>query len=197
MNDDTARVIRMGTGLPLYEEQIRNMRSCDLIEWQSHTAIGYAIRFFTRQRVNHSSILLRMDRAGLEDRRFVIEALGGGLELRLMGERLRSYKGRVWWYPLKRNLGLPECIQDMVNWAIVQTAMGKGYDYGSLLSNMFGRVSVDGAAWFCSEAYTAMLQVGKLYDKNAQALRPGEFGALSLHEAPVLIFDSSKGGHNG
>ena len=196
MNDDTAKVIRMGTGLPLYEEQIRNMRSCDLVEWQSHTAIGYAIRFFTKKTVNHSSILLRMDRPGLSDRRFVIEALGGGLELRLMGERLSVYKGRVWWYPLKRNLGTPECIPTMVDWAILQTAMGKGYDYGSLVRNMFGRVSVDGAAWFCSEAYTAMLQKGKLYDMNGKALRPGEFGVLNLHEPPVLIFDS-KGGRNG
>ena len=68
MNDDTAKVIRLGTGLPLYEEQIRNMRSCDLVEWQSHTAIGYAIRFFTKKSVNHSSILLQIGRASCRER---------------------------------------------------------------------------------------------------------------------------------
>jgi hypothetical protein len=178
--------------IQLYKKHSGQMRSCDLIEWQSHTALGWAIRLFSRKQVNHSSILLRLDRAGLADRRFVLEALEGGMELRLMSERLAEYKGKVWWHALRGKLVSKDTRATMIDWAILQTAMGKKYDYGSLLRNMFGRVSVDGANWFCSEAYTGMLQIGNLYTKTGKALRPGEFDRLKLHIPPVLIFDSTK-----
>jgi hypothetical protein len=181
----------MMNSMELYHMHSPQMASCDLLEWQSRTALGWAIRMVTRKPVNHSSIVLRMNREGLEDRRFLLEALEGGMELRLLSTRLEKYKGLVWWYALKPSLVTKKQRNRMINWAIVQTGHGKGYDYGGLIRNVFGRVSVDAKNWFCSEAYTAMLQRGGMYPKDGKALRPGEFDQLELHIPPVLIFDST------
>ena len=81
----------------------------------------------------------------------------------------------------------------MAMWAILEAVQGKRYDYGSLLKNIMGRVSVDSQRWFCSEAYTAMLMHRQLIDDTLKARRPGEFGSLDVHIPGVLIYDS-KGG---
>jgi len=82
---------------------LRNfMKSGDLIEWGSASMIGGIIRFFTKKQVNHSSILLNLDRfEGLEKHRFVLEALEHGIELNLMSARLEDFKGVVYWSRLK------------------------------------------------------------------------------------------------
>ena len=184
----------MAVNLKLYKTHKGQMRSADLIEWQSHTALGAAIRMVTRKKVNHSSILVRpKEYAGLNNRRFLLEALGGGLVPRLLSTRLREFKGRVWWYGLKDSVATQEDRDAMAVWAILEAVQGKRYDYGSLLKNILGRVNVDADAWFCSEAYTAMLMHRMLIDDNLKARRPGEFGALDVHIPGVLIYDS-KGG---
>lgn len=181
-------------GMSFYRQHKAQMQSGDLIEWQSHTALGSAIRLFTRKKVNHSSILVRpKEYASLKDRRFLLEALGGGLVPRLLSVRLSEFKGRVWWYGLKESVATPEDREAMAVWAILEAVRGKRYDYGSLFKNMVGRVSVDGQRWFCSEAYTAMLMHRQLIDDNLKARRPGEFEELDVHIPGVLIYDS-KGG---
>ena len=178
--------------MDLYKLHQPQMCSCDLVEWQSLTALGGAIRFFTRKKVNHSSIIIRpVEYAGLQDRRFLIEALSGGLVPRLLSARLKAFKGRVWWHALKPSKVKQKQRNRMAMWAILETVKGTRYDYGSLFGNMFSRVNVDASRWFCSEAYTAMLQVGGLYKKGGKALRPGEFDRLELHVPPVLIYDST------
>jgi len=177
--------------MELYRHHSGQMESCDLLEWQSHTVLGGAIRLFTRKEVNHSSIIIRpREYAGLANRRFLIEALGGGLVPRLLSTRLEEFKGRVWWHPLRPNLITVEARQRMAEWAILETVKGTRYDYGSLLGNMFSRVNVDASRWFCSEAYTAMLMEGGLYPRDSKALRPGEFDVLNVHLPPVLVYDT-------
>jgi hypothetical protein len=178
--------------MELYGTHKMQMASCDLLEWKSLTALGGAIRLVTRKRVNHSSILVRpQEYASLRERRFLIEALSGGLVPRLLSTRLQEFKGQVWWHGLKPSKVTQKQRNKMVVWAILETVKGTRYDYGSLFGNIFSRVNVDASRWFCSEAYTAMLQAGRLYKKDGKALRPGEFDPLGLHVPPVLIYDSS------
>lgn len=178
--------------LEIYNLHKENMQSCELVEWQSATALGRAIRLFTRKPVNHSSIIVRpREYAGLRDRRFLIEALGGGLVPRLLSTRLEEFKGVVWWYPFKPGAVSDAKREDMCQWAILEAVKGTRYDYGSLFGNMFARVNVDASRWFCSEAYTAMLQYGGLYPEDGKALRPGEFGPVGVHAAPTIIYDST------
>lgn len=182
----------MTPGMELYGMHKPQMASCDLLEWRSLTALGGAIRLFTGRKVNHSSILVRpQEYAGLKDRRFLIEALSGGLVPRLLSARLAEFKGQVWWHALKPSAVTQKQRNRMVVWAIMETVKGTRYDYGSLFGNMFSRVNVDASRWFCSEAYTAMLQTGGLYKKDGKALRPGEFDPLGLHVPPVMIYDSN------
>ena len=178
--------------LKLYKKHKPQMKSADLVEWQSHTALGLAIRWVTRKPVNHSSILLKPKQyAGLKDRRFLLEALGGGLVPRLLSARLRAFKGRVWWHALKSSMVTELDRDKMAEWAILETVQGKRYDYGGLLKNVAGRVNIDAQAWFCSEAYTAMLVHRMLLPEDTKARRPGEFEELDLHIPKILIFDST------
>jgi hypothetical protein len=177
--------------MKLYKQHSSQIQSGDLIEWRSSTALGGAIRMFTRKRVNHSSIAIRPKQyAALRDRRFVIEALSGGLVPRLLSARLKVFKGQVWWAALKPSEVTDEQRDAMAIWAILETVKGTRYDYGSLFGNMFSRVNVDASRWFCSEAYTAMLQSVRLASKKIKARRPGEFGPMGLHIPPVLIYDN-------
>lgn len=177
--------------LDLYLKHRGQMQSGDLIEWRSSTALGGSIRMFTRREVNHSSILVRpKEYAALLNRRFLIEALSGGLVPRLLSARLKEFKGKVWWSALKESVATDELREHMATWAIMETVKGTRYDYGSLLGNAFSRVNVDASRWFCSEAYTAMLQHAGLVSPQMKARRPGEFGALNLHIPPVLILDT-------
>lgn len=178
--------------LGLYQKHSGQIKSGDLIEWRSSTILGGAIRLFTRKKVNHSSIAIRpKEYAQLKDRRFLIEALSGGLVPRLLSARLKAFKGQVWWAGLKDDVVTDEVRDIMATWAVMETVKGTRYDYGSLLGNAVSRVNVDASRWFCSEAYTAMLQRVELIGKNIKARRPGEFGPMGLHAAPVLIYDNS------
>lgn len=177
--------------MELYKHHRDQIKSGDLIEWRSATVLGGAIRMFTRKTVNHSSIAIRpREYAALADRRFLIEALSGGLVPRLLSARLKVFKGQVWWAALKPSEVSAEQRDAMATWAILETVKGTRYDYGNLLGNAFSRVNVDASRWFCSEAYTAMLQHVGLASRKIKARRPGEFGPMGLHIPPVLIYDN-------
>jgi len=166
-----------------YNALRKYMKSGDLIEWGSASMIGGIIRFFTKKKVNHSSILLNLDTfAGLEERRFVLEALEHGVELNLMSTRLKDFKGSVYWSPLK--LEHDSLRSEIAAWALQR--VGTDYDYKSLFANIFGKVSQDGKKFFCSEYYhMAMVKAGIL--PPGKAARPGEFGKFNIHENTVQI----------
>jgi len=170
----------------LYEyNQLRPfMRTGDLIEWASPTAVGWIIRKVTRQKVNHSSLLLNLDRfEGLMQRRFILEALESGIVLNLLSERLRKFGGKVYWSRLKPEYN-PKRHQ-IAAWALQR--VGTAYDYKSLFANVFGAVSQDAKKFFCSEFYQmALMSVGiKLEGKAA---RPGEFEKYHIHKNAIQIF---------
>jgi len=126
----------------------------------------------------------------LRSRRFVLEALEGGIVLRLLSERLKAHKGCAWWYPLKDKFAA--CAPGMGAWALGQ--VGVPYDFGSLFANILGRVSADARKFFCSEFwYMAAVNGGIKIDwpHGGKAPRPGDIDQFTCFKYPRLILDSS------
>lgn len=179
--------------LKMYRAFSRQMQSGDMVEWYSRSPIGWAIRMFTGADVNHTSAIIRMDYAQLENRRFMVEALAKGLQLRLISERLMGHRGKVYWYKLRDEL-VPEGRAKVASWLLREVGLAKGYDYPNLVANALGAVSLDGRRWFCSECYhAALVNVGYVKaPADGKALRPGGFTALGVHHPRVLIYDSKE-----
>lgn len=162
--------------------------SGDLIEWRASTALGAAIRWFTKQDVNHSSLVVRFDYHGLADRRFIFEAMAKGLEFNLLSERLKEFKGLVFWYGLRPSLHAIEQVREkMKAKALLLKAEHKKYDYYNLFKNAAVRVSVNAREVFCSEFYQICGMHAGIFP-DATARRPGEFGVYGVHLPRVEIW---------
>jgi len=131
--------------LTKYNENRDYMRTFDRLEWRSKTAIGWLIREKTGAFVNHTGVIIKFKEF---NRVFTSEALGGGIDLNRLSDRLIDHKGECFWYPLKPeyekyriSLG-----QKMLDWEAVK------YDYFSLFKQILFRVTFDASKLFCSEA---------------------------------------------
>jgi len=162
------------------------MDTFDRLEWRSETALGWAIRFMTKDYVNHTGAIIKFYEY---DRVFTIEALDYGIEMNKLSDRLKAQKGYCVWYPLKpeyreyrKTLG-----QKMLDWAYVK------YDYFSLFKQILFRATADASKMFCSEFYflagifhNPPLPYPEIYQKYAP--RPGkEMDALEWNEKGVRV----------
>ena len=153
-----------------------DIKSADMLEFSSDSVIGKVIRWRTGKDVNHSSLVFKFGEL------YTLEALGNGIDLHLLKDRIDKFRGRVYWYPLHDYLD--EYRDDIMKWALMQ--IDKMYDYESLVANLFGRVSIDGRLYFCSEyVFVAYKSVGLAYGDTA--CRLGEFGQFDLHKERVRI----------
>lgn len=135
--------------LDTYNQVRSQIRSGDMLEWKSPGFVGGSIRLITGKEVNHTSLCLDLPPYGLysEPHKFILEANPSGIQPCLISERLREFKGSVWWYKLKPEFDILR--NDGIDWALEQ--VGTKYDYKSLLSQLFGSVSADSRKYFCSE----------------------------------------------
>ncbi|HUU39867.1 MAG TPA: YiiX/YebB-like N1pC/P60 family cysteine hydrolase [Desulfatiglandales bacterium] len=173
--------------LAKYNRFKAQMKSGDCLLWQSRSIIGWLIRKFTSAKVNHAGLVIRPPEYGhFKDRRFTVEALEQGIQLRLLSERLREFKGRVWWYPLRDEY--EECRDKIAEWALEQE--GTPYDYHSLFANIAGRVSADTKRFFCSEfCFMGWKEAGiPVFRCIKQAPRPGDIPKFRIFKTPILIF---------
>jgi len=96
--------------LTLYNQVKDKMQTGDPIQWRSNSVLGYGIRKVTAKDrrqyevdndidVNHTAGVIRLKEYE-EGRRFISESLEKGPELHYLSERLESFDGQVWWYPL-------------------------------------------------------------------------------------------------
>lgn len=171
-------------GTELYLKMRDMIQTSDLLEFSSSTIIGWSIRAFTGEAVNHSSVGLVLEYKDLgHDRRFLVEALEYGVQLSLLSRRLERFKGKVYLNRLK-----PEhdsLRKKIAAYTLLQ--IGKGYDYGSLFKNALGKVSADARQFFCSElVFMALQSVGLVDGKKSP--RPGQFGKYGVFEEPLRIF---------
>jgi hypothetical protein len=164
-----------------YHKIQKYIRSGDLIEWRSNTIIGALIRLRTGRGVNHSSLAIRFESGG-ELRRHIIEAMTT-IELNLMSERIKSHRGKVFWYPLRREFDSRR--PAIREWALQQR--GKVYDYGGFFKSLFGRVSMDARLFFCSEFVAWGLTVVGIIDCPECAPWPGEFIRFKCYGRGVQI----------
>jgi hypothetical protein len=131
-----------------YHAVKEKMKTGDLLQWRSNSVVGSLIRWRTRADVNHSSLVMRFaEYQGEERRRFTTEALEHGTVLNLLSRRLETFDGSCWWHPLRpdwnnRRREIGERALDLI---------GIPYDYRSIVSQIFGRVSSDARRLFCSE----------------------------------------------
>ena len=182
---------------PTYLAHSEKMDSGDLIEWQSQSALGWIIRKFTGKDVNHTSLLIRPDNfSGYHDRRFMLEALGSGVTPNLLSVRLRGYKGRVYWLPLKSKFnGYRVFIKHI---AIIRMCeFHPGYDYLDLIKQVALRASMDVQKFFCSEWCQWVWTQAEIIKGQKKAVRPGEFGQFGVTNPSVCIYDSTKEKNNG
>lgn len=176
------------------------MKTGDLLEWRSKSLLGAAIRFFSKEEVNHSGLVLALEDYGSNQGQhiFTLEAEPGGIRNNLLSAQLKDFKGSVYWYPLKGRYDLKR--KAGVDWALEQ--VGVKYDFGSLFKNILGKVSADMRKFFCSEyAFIYYVKCGimplltikdsKIIDKytgtEQKAPRPGEFAQYGLHDDGVKI----------
>ena len=181
------------------------IKTGDLIEWASPAPIGRAIRAVTKKNVNHTSVAIwtqtveknhiSAEHAKQEGpyRLYIGEAVSYGFALTFLSKALQSYKGQVYWSRLSpkhedSRLGIAKHAQDLE---------GRGYDYLSLIRNLWRRVPLDATRPYCSEAvHIALIRAGLLDrefsptgdPKQARCgLRPGEFDRTGLFLPPIRI----------
>ena len=171
----------------LYQKYRDQMKTGDCLLWRSRSALGGLIRFFSRAKVNHAGLVIRLAEYGdLRDRRFTLEALEPGIVLRLLSMRIAKYKGRLWWYLLKPAY---DGRRDRIGaWALLQ--VGTPYDYGSLFRNILGRVSADARALFCSEYCFIAWKEAEIPIKFEKAPIPGDIAKFDIFDEPVRILSA-------
>jgi len=176
-------------GLTTYNTVKNGMRTGDLLQWHSRSVIGALIRWKTASDVNHSGVVLCLrEYETAEHRRWTLEALEHGLYPNYLSRRLEAFNGRVFWHPLK-----PECraMSETIGTNMMAMA-GIRYDYGSIVRQLFGRVSADARDLFCSEA--VFLGCGL----TGTAPNPGEMLSLGFwEETPVIIWDNIVASNEG
>lgn len=190
MTRDRGLLTRVDFLPPSYLAHRDDIKSGDLIEWQSKTALGWTIRKFTGREVNHTSLLVRPGQfSTLRDRRFLLEALEGGITPTLLTERLRHFKGTVWWLPLVPRYDRMR--QTIAEFAIdVMCRDRPAYDYPSLFGQIFGRVSLDAQRYFCSEWCQFIWCCTGVLRYLPAAVRPGEFESFGVTLPKVKIYET-------
>jgi len=184
-------------------KQIRDqIKTGDMLEWRSRSALGSIIRFFSKQKVNHTGIAFVLENyGGYEGNHvFTLEAEPDGIRYNLLSVQLENFDGEVYWSSLKpeferlRHAG--------IDWALEQ--VGKPYDFKSLFKQALIKVGADARKFFCSEYYFIYLVIcgilpqfifdtGKKVvvdmetGKPVIAPKPGEFEKYKIHLTAVQI----------
>lgn len=171
--------------MDLYTENRYRIKSGDCLLYRTKGAISHLVRYFSHANVNHAELVIRPYQLGcFHDRRFALGALGQGITLRLVSEKLRYHNGSAWVYPLKEKYD--EYRDIIVSKAIDQE--GAGYDYQSLFRQIVGKVSVDASKFFCSEfVYWAYRESGMPIPTLGHAPTPGDLARLNIYDTPIMI----------
>lgn len=171
------------TALVPYHYLSLGMASGDIIEFRGNGWLGRSIRYFTGYPWNHSALVIRLDNSGLKDRRWILEAESEGIRFRLLSNDIANYDGVMCWLKLRDDYNSLRA--GIEQWAMCK--IGVKYDYGNLVSQIFGRVSLDARKFFCSEfVHAAYASVG-LLPSDIPALQPGEFSKWGLHHRAIVF----------
>ena len=173
----------------VYDNYKELFKTGDILSWQSYSTIGKIIRWKTNteetpkeETPNHSSMIIRLSEwEGKERRRYHTEAMERGVYPNILSNRLKDYKGKVWWLPLKDEWD-PK--REEVGMRLTE-CWGKGYDYKSLIWQLVGKVSIDARQLFCSETVDFALGF------KGEAHNPVNLELLGIQKFKLLIHDSN------
>jgi len=170
--------------LKMYLQVRHAMKTGDCILWKSNSVVGWLIRKFSKGNVNHASLVIKLEQyEDLKDRRFLLEALGSGIVLKLLSRRLENFKGQVWWLPLKDEYN--DNRDDIGTWALEQ--VGIGYDYVSVFKNIISKASADMKAFFCSEFCFLGWKLNGIKLKGNKAPTPVDIPKLKIFKKSIRI----------
>lgn len=184
-------------------KQIRNqIKTGDMIEWRSRSALGSVIRFFSKQKVNHTGIAFVLENyGGYEGNHvFTLEAEPGGIRNNLLSAQLEKFDGEVYWSPLKPEFD--HLRHKGIDWAL--ECVGTPYDFKSLFKQALIKVSAEARKLFCSEftfIYDVVcgilpqftfdtgrkVVVDTVTRKEVVAPKPGEFDRFKIHRFTCQI----------
>lgn len=189
--------------LTVYETIRGNIKSGDMLQYESESALGWLIRQYSRDKrfcwiipygshptpnPNHTAPLI----TDYEDKKFrvyCIEALEHGPELTHTSERLKNHKGHVWYYPLLDKYDY--CRTDIKFWLMDVAALKVGYDYGSIFKQMAAAVSADAKKLFCSETeFLGCKEGGKIPELQGITIapKPAYMPSLGIFGEPTQLF---------
>jgi hypothetical protein len=154
------------------------IKTGDLVEFASNGIIGKAIMAVTHKSVSHSSLVVRLPYKD-SPRRYVIEAIRTGVEFQLLSDVLQKYQGRVIWYGLKKEY---DDKRDAIGeWAFNELSQHKSYDFGGVIAQLWGKVSLDSKKYYCSELIDAAYQAVGIIQPDPKGARvPGDFVPLGI-----------------
>jgi len=172
-----------------YREQ---MKTGDILQWKSNTPIGFAIRFFSgaykksgAYNANHTSMIVDIETSITTSRKFMLEAVSSGVVLSAVSRVLKKFNGELYLLPLKDEFDNKR--STLKHWAIQE--VGVEYDYVGLVSQIFGRISVDVKQYFCSEYVYVAYQNANIPMNNPSGLapRPNDIPSLGCFKPAIKI----------
>jgi len=171
----------------------------DTISFRGKSIISSAIQLFSAR--SHIAQVCSSpvwdSECELANRKLIIEANEGEVNVRALSSKLRKYKGRAYWHRLIDDLNPYRSKLDEYVWLNI----GKPYDYNSLFRNILGRVVSDTSKFFCSEIVGLAILYGiekSVLEKylpnkylemllNNIALRPGGIAQLPIYKKEIQI----------
>jgi hypothetical protein len=147
------------------------IRTGDCILWKGNNLLSRTIRMFSEY--SHASLVVRLaEYEELRERVYLVEALGSGLELRALSQRIKEYDGEA--YLFQPSILTSKHEAKIRQIALDDCASGIRYDYGGLFGNLFGHVPQDAKRYFCSEHVWRCWQAAGLVPVARTAPRPGD-----------------------
>lgn len=163
----------------------------DWIETASDAPVGRKIRDVIGRDVNHSALVIRFtEYEGVASRRFVIEALGKGLELNLLSDLVKD-NTFSYWYQLKPEYNhlRAKIGEIMLKEYSDRRGRKKKYDLWDMVKNAWRRVRLDPSAWFCTEWCQWVNGEAGILSPNqcTIAMIPGEIESFQKHQTKVKL----------
>lgn len=159
----------MRNNLYKYKKFRNQIQPGDALTWEGNNSISRIIRLKTHR--SHASSCVSKVMAD-QERRLIIEADQGEVNVRLLSVKLSDYNGKCFLHKLKSRYHFLRPAIERFLWRQV----GKKYGYGTLLKNVFKRADVNPRSFICSELTGASYHhpQGKKYRLS------GGFGYASL-----------------
>jgi hypothetical protein len=133
------------------------MGTGDVVEFAGADIPGPEIRWKTGRDTNHTGMIVLMESpyTGVR-RRYLHEAVSGGVQGDYLSNVLQNYKGKAYWYPLKNEyrIEIPQ-IEERA-FPPHPASLGTSYDWGGLIKQLKGHQTInleesDHIVW-CAEA---------------------------------------------